>query len=242
MASTTPGSDEDGGAAAAAASSAVNDEKEGDPSPLKKPEDPQVTALKDEIAELERELKARKRELSGLNDSLDLYSKDGYARRVAEMENMRRARSSLNRSNKSSAIATVVAEFVPALDRLTELRDIHSSSDFAKQYGALAGALRSSLGELGVQDFSVGVGDRVDAAKMEVVNQLQSPDVPQGCVIEVVHNNGLELQGNVVRRAQVVASLGPPQPAAGEEEPADSAPSGAEAGAETSEDGNGIPP
>jgi molecular chaperone GrpE (heat shock protein) len=210
-------------ASASSASSAVgNQEEEGggggepigpesslSPSPPKKPEDPQVTALKGEIEVLERELKARKRELASLRDSLDTLSRDGYARRVAEMENMRRARSSLNRNNKSSAAAAVVSEFVPALDRLVELRELHSESEFARQYGALAGALRSAMAELGVRDYGVGAGDRVRADRAEVVDRVHSDEVAKGCVVEVVSNQGLELDGNVVRRAKVVASLGP---------------------------------
>jgi molecular chaperone GrpE (heat shock protein) len=219
------GSSGDEASPASSSSSAVGnqDEEEGggggvepigpesslSPSPPKKPEDPQVAALKAEIEGLERELKARKRELGSLKDSLDLYSRDGYARRVAEMENMRRARSSLNRNSKSSAAAAVVSEFVPALDRLAELRDRHSESDFANQYGALAGALRSAMAELGVRDYIVGAGDRVLADRAEVVDRVYSDEVAKGCVVEVVANQGLELDGNVVRRAKVVASLGP---------------------------------
>ena len=57
------------------------------------PEDPEVTALKEEIANLESELKSKKANLSYQLDQAEEYSKAGYARTVAEMENMRRARS-----------------------------------------------------------------------------------------------------------------------------------------------------
>lgn len=56
-------------------------------------EDPDVKALKDEIVELEKTLKAKKSQIQYLKDSNETYSKAGYARKVAEMENMRRARS-----------------------------------------------------------------------------------------------------------------------------------------------------
>lgn len=56
-------------------------------------EDPEVVALKQEIADLEKTLKARERDIQYNQEKLELYSKAGYARRVAEMENMRRARS-----------------------------------------------------------------------------------------------------------------------------------------------------
>lgn len=57
------------------------------------PEDPEVVAVKDEIAQLESTLKEKRRELAYISDKAEEYSKSGYARKVAEMENMRRARS-----------------------------------------------------------------------------------------------------------------------------------------------------
>ena len=56
-------------------------------------EDPEVTAIKEEIAQLESTLKEKRRELAYVSDKADEYTKSGYARKVAEMENMRRARS-----------------------------------------------------------------------------------------------------------------------------------------------------
>lgn len=56
-------------------------------------EDPELVALKQEIANLESALKAKKRELFSARDKADEFTKEGYARQVAEMENMRRARS-----------------------------------------------------------------------------------------------------------------------------------------------------
>jgi len=57
------------------------------------PEDPEVVAIKEEIAKLESTLKEKRRELAYTSDKAEEYSKSGYARKVAEMENMRRARS-----------------------------------------------------------------------------------------------------------------------------------------------------
>ena len=56
-------------------------------------EDPELVALKEEIASLESALKAKRTEVSKMQDLADDYSQAGYARKVAEMENMRRARS-----------------------------------------------------------------------------------------------------------------------------------------------------
>lgn len=56
-------------------------------------EDPEMVALKKEIAKIETELKEKRRQIEYTADQADEYSQAGYARKVAEMENMRRARS-----------------------------------------------------------------------------------------------------------------------------------------------------
>lgn len=56
-------------------------------------EDPELVALKEEIASLESKIKETRRKTMAVSDRADEYSKEGYARKVAEMENMRRARS-----------------------------------------------------------------------------------------------------------------------------------------------------
>jgi hypothetical protein len=61
--------------------------------PVAVEEDPEIVAMKDEISKLEMEIKNARRQLADINDRADDYSKTGYARKVAEMENMRRARS-----------------------------------------------------------------------------------------------------------------------------------------------------
>lgn len=61
------------------------------PSPAP-PEDPEIVALKEEIANQESLLKAKRSELSRLQEDADKYSSSGYARRVAQMEDMKRIR------------------------------------------------------------------------------------------------------------------------------------------------------
>mmetsp|Transcript_28277 Transcript_28277/g.37704 ORF Transcript_28277/g.37704 Transcript_28277/m.37704 type:complete len:109 (-) Transcript_28277:278-604(-) len=58
-----------------------------------KKEDPEVTALKDEIASLEKKLSEKRLEKNTLDRLIDNYSEGGYARKVAEMENVRKMRS-----------------------------------------------------------------------------------------------------------------------------------------------------
>lgn len=53
----------------------------------------ELAELKADITKLELEIKNKRRTLSYYNDMADDFTKSGYARKVAEMENMRRARS-----------------------------------------------------------------------------------------------------------------------------------------------------
>jgi hypothetical protein len=68
--------------------SAEDDQEEVQPE-----EDPAITALKEQIATLESTLKSKQSSLRYAQDQAEEYSKAGYARKVAEMENMRRMRS-----------------------------------------------------------------------------------------------------------------------------------------------------
>ena len=54
--------------------------------------DPEVKQLQEETAALEATLKEKRRALALLQDIAEDYTTTGYARKVAEMENMRRAR------------------------------------------------------------------------------------------------------------------------------------------------------
>ena len=69
------------------------DEQADEEQPVEEEEDPELVALKAEIAKLETDLKEKRRQVEYTSDQADEYSQAGYARKVAEMENMRRARS-----------------------------------------------------------------------------------------------------------------------------------------------------
>ena len=56
------------------------------------PEDPEVTALKEEIAQLEKTLKDKNRDLNSIESMVEKYSKEGYARKVAELDQLRKMR------------------------------------------------------------------------------------------------------------------------------------------------------
>ena len=91
---------DDSSAAASGQGEAVGEEEQAAPPP----EDPAVTALKQEITNLESALKAKRLQVADMSDRADEMSQAGYARKVAEMENMRRARS----------VSSTLCEFVMA--------------------------------------------------------------------------------------------------------------------------------
>ena len=114
----------------------------------------------------------------------------------------------MNSSNRSGATAAVLAEFLPVLDRLHQLRETHGADSFGQQYNALAGAMKTAFTDLGVTDFAVAAGDNVDGVRVVGVATEHSDMVRKGAVVQPLRG-GLELQGNVVRAAECVESLGP---------------------------------
>jgi hypothetical protein len=60
--------------------------------PAEAPEDPAVTALKEAIANAESDLKGKKATLDRIEEDVEKYTKSGYARRVAQVEDMKRIR------------------------------------------------------------------------------------------------------------------------------------------------------
>jgi hypothetical protein len=77
----------------------INQEASQDDAP-----DSDITALKKEIEQLEKDLKAKKSSLVYAQDQVEEYSKGGYARVVAEMENTRRVRLVSQEENKRLAL------------------------------------------------------------------------------------------------------------------------------------------
>lgn len=179
-------------------------------------EDPEITSLKQEIANLESTLKAKQSTLNYAKDQAETYSKAGYARKVAEMENMRRLRSSANSSSRETAMASIVQSFLPVMDQLNYLRREYGEDDFGSKYNAFAGDMRGAMTQLGVSEFSVEPGEVVDARRMQVVEEEYSEEIPKGSVVRALFD-GYELQGNVMRMVEVVASLGSQEEAAAAE-------------------------
>lgn len=190
-------------ASAADASSSSEEEEPEAPA-----EDPEVTELKSTIATLESTLKSKRSELTSLKDMADRYSASGYARQVAQVENNKRMRGANVADSKSAARASVLQSFLPALEEMEAIGAKYEGSDFARTLqNGLTSEFQSNLSELGVTEYSVESGEDVVVGRVVAVEEEYSEEIGKGKVITPV-KGGLEIQGNVVRPAECVASLG----------------------------------
>jgi len=188
--------------------SSKTDEEEEAPAVAKEDEvDPEVKALKDEISQLESDLKQKNRDLSKLEDLADNYSEGGYARKVAEMEGYRRTRSASSKDSGMVARASVLESFLPVVDTLKANADLYADDEFAKKYSALGSDFNNALKNLGVTEFTAKEGENINFLRTTTVEKQWSDNIGEGCVITPVRV-GYELNGNVMRKAQVVVSRG----------------------------------
>lgn len=169
------------------------------------PEDPEVTALKESIAELEATLADKKSKLQYELEQCEEYSKSGYARKVADMENMKRVRSNIASTSQSSATAAVLKDFLPMYDKLNTLKETYAGDEFGSKYSELN--LQQTFSTLGVTDFNVDAGETVNNFRMKVLESEVSTEQPKDTVLRQVAP-GMELDGNVIRAALCVSSLG----------------------------------
>lgn len=167
-----------------------------------------IEAIKKEISNLESQLKSKNRELDSIEKMAEQYTKGGYARKVAEMEEIKKVKTAASADNKVTARASVLKTFLPVVDELKVLTDKYESDEFAKKYAALSRDFNNALKDMGVEEFMLAEGDSVDATRVEVVRQEHSDSVAKGSVMEAL-SCGYELSGNIMRKAQAVVSLGP---------------------------------
>jgi len=123
----------------------------------------------------------------------------------------------MNSSSRETAMAAVLQNFLPVLDDLELLDKKYGADDFGKSFSALGGTMKSALKELGVEEYTVQVGDAVNKQRVTVVEEEYSEEFTKDTVIRPV-SVGMELQGNIMRMAECVASLGSESAAAAAEE------------------------
>ena len=114
----------------------------------------------------------------------------------------------LETSNVGTATATIVQSFLPVMDEFNALREPYQDDVFGTKYLGLVGAMNAALKSLGVEEFSVEAGSSTPpVSRVTVVGEEPSEEFEKGAVIRTV-KAGMELDGNVMRMAEVVVSSG----------------------------------
>ena len=168
----------------------------------------ELEAIKKEITDLEFKLKNKNRELDSIEKMGEQYTQGGYGRKVAEMEGNKKSRTAASGDKKMTARASVLENFLPVVDELKVLTDKYEGDVFAKKYAALSWDFNNALTDLGVAQYSAEEGDKADGRRVTAVESEHSDTVAKGCVIKAL-DTGYELEGNVMRLAGAVVSLGP---------------------------------
>jgi molecular chaperone GrpE (heat shock protein) len=110
----------------------------------------------------------------------------------------------MNSSNKSNAMAGVLRDFLPAYDTMNELKVKYANDEFGSKYSGLS--IGPTFEKMGVKEFSVAGGGPVDLIRMKVVGSEYSEAAKDTVVAQVA--SGIELEGNVIRAAECITSLG----------------------------------
>jgi GrpE len=112
---------------------------------------------------------------------------------------------SMNSSGRSSAMANVLTEFLPLYDTMNELKAKYAEDEFGSKYTGLT--MKNTFSKMGVSEYTVAVGESMDNYRMTVVESEYSTEHKKNTVLKPIAM-GLELEGNVIRPAEIVASLG----------------------------------
>jgi len=220
---------------------AVQEEKES----ASTPEEDELTALRSEISALEATLRSKKTRVGDIRESATRYTQNGTLRLVAELADYKKARARSSASDDARGKAKAIKGFVDVLEKLDALGDAFDGEDegaqrVARQFSSLRGDLRTNLESVGLKEFRAEPGtDRFIASRHNALRRENSDTIPEGYIMEMV-SPGAEIEGNVVKVADVVVSLGveKEEEAKAEEESAEEAKEEEEA-AETEEEQEG---
>lgn len=198
----------------------VAEETEGGEESEEPEEDPEVVELKENIAKLEVQLRAKRVSLSQVQDEAEQYSREGYARKIADIETERKMLDGLLKNAEVVGIANVVQQFIPIYESLESLTETYAGNKFGEMYAPLASSfkevLMSEMG-LGITEIEQAVGEPLNTLTTTSIRKEYSSEYEKGTVIEIV-KPGLGLKGNVIKFAEAVESLGSEPKSEGEPE------------------------
>lgn len=90
-------------------------------------------------------------------------------------------------------------------DRLNELKEKYANNEFGLKYNGIT--MQPTFSSMGVEEYTVEAGAKVDNFRMKVVESEYSSEYAKDTVIRPV-TVGMQLEGNAMRPAECVASLG----------------------------------
>lgn len=192
--------------------------------------------LKEQIAALERELVDARGELLAEQAAAKDAGEAGYLLLAANFERFRqKSRAELSSQDQVGRVKAVRG-LLPFIDAFEPLQaSVDEAAPDAKVHSFYSGVYKqfnTLLDSWQVEGFEAVVGEKLDFQRHVAVERVES-DEPAGTILEA-RTKGYTLAGAVVRSAECIASLGPPEP----EKPADDAAAeeAAEEGAAPAED------
>ena len=156
--------------------------------------------LKKRISTLNNEIKKLKEENAQLNDKL--------LRKMAEFDNYRKRTEREYLDRVKNANERLITEIIPVLD------DLERSIEHAKSDQDLTGMVEGSeliykkliglLEKEGLKSL-ISIGEEFDPEKHDALLQTENAEYTSGTVINE-HLKGYELNGKVIRHAQVIVA------------------------------------
>ena len=139
---------------------------------------------------------------------------DKYLRAVADFDNYRKRAGREKEELTRSTSERVVAALLPALDNLEraiEAAQTHGAENSSILEGItqVYSQFRRTLMEFGLQEVIANAGHPFDPNLHEAVSQSESPEHPEGHVVEQLQR-GYKLGDRLLRPARVVVSKGLP--------------------------------
>lgn len=173
-------------------------------------EDEVLAKYRSAISSLEATLRSKRNSISDVKESASRYSKNGTLRLVAELADYKKSRARSKASDEARGKARKIDPFLPILDELTALKGTfpEDAEKVSTQFASLGGDLLSNLEAIGLKSFGAEAGtDRYLISRHTAIRKEYSDIIPEGYIMEVLVE-GLEVEGNIVREAEVVVSLG----------------------------------
>lgn len=194
-------------------------EVEDEPTPAEA-SDAETDAKSAEAAEPVDELTERTAEVATLKDKLQRVE----AEFVNETKRIRRKAE----QDRKYAIEKVVVDLLPVIDALhgasEALGDDDASKPMREGLSLVEKQLQGVFTRYGIAPIEA-MGQPFDPARHQAMMMVENPDFEPQTVCNVTRL-GYELNGRVVRPAEVIVVKAPPAPATEETEPSDEAPGG----------------